>query len=311
MAIKRRDFLKLAGSMGAGAVYALYGGEMSRLFAQGAGGGHVIWLQGAGDTGCTISLLQGVDPDFVDAVTKFRLAVDFHPTLMVPSGDQAMLALSQAATGAVPLDLLIVEGAVPAPDFCTVGEQDGRPVAFESWVSALAGRARRVIAVGTCAAFGGIPAAKPNPTNCRPVSAFAPPNTLINIPGGPAHPDWILLTLATVLSGSTPALDSRRRPKAFFSETVHERCPLEKLDAAAALGQRGCLYDLGCRGPITRGDCPQRLWNNKTSFCMSGPWTRDRQLYAAGGPCIGCTQPGFPDPPYSPFYELGEGDVED
>lgn len=308
MAIKRRDFLKLAGSMGAGAVYALYGTEMSRLFAQSAGVNHVVWLQGSSDSGCTISLLQGVDPDLVDAITNFRLAVDFNPTLMIPSGDQALAALSRAASGAVPLDLLIVEGAVPAGDFCSVGEINGRPVTLETWVRTLSGRARRVVAVGTCAAFGGIPAAVPNPTNCRPVSAFVSRTKLINIPGCPAHPDWVLLTLATLLSGSTPSLDDRRRPKAFFGEKLHDDCPLKELDKARELGQTGCLVDLGCRGKITQGDCPNRLWNNKTSFCMSGPVERRRPVYNAGAPCIGCTEPGFPDPPFSPFYDrAGEG----
>jgi hydrogenase small subunit len=317
MAVKRRDFLKLAGSLGAGAVYALYGGELGQLFGQAADGSvHVIWLQGASDSGCTISLLQGVDPDLVDAINNFRLAVDFNPTLMIPSGDAALAALTGAVSGVTPLDVLIVEGAVPTGDFCTVGELDGQPVTFESWVKNLAAKAKHIVAVGTCAAFGGIPAAMPNPTGCRPVSTVVPRRRVINIPGCPAHPDWVLLTLATLLSGRVPSLDDHRRPKVFFHEDLHDDCPLEhyyeRHQFAAAPGQPGCLYNLGCRGKMTDADCPTRYWNNKTSFCMSGPWQQGRQLYYAGAPCIGCTQPGFPDPPFSPFYvRAGERDGND
>ncbi len=316
MTIKRRDFLKLAGSMGAGAVYALYGGELSRLFGQAIDGNtHVIWLQGASDSGCTISLLQGVSPDLVDVVTNFRLAVDFNPTLMIPSGDEALASLTNAAAGKTPLDLLVVEGAVPSGSYCTVGEVNGKPVPFENWVESLGAKAKWVVAVGTCAAFGGIPAAMPNPTNCRPVSSVVSQNSVINIPGCPAHPDWVFLTLATVLSGSVPALDGRGRPRLFFHEEVHEECPLEdyyeKERFAESFGQPGCLYHLGCRGKMTDADCPTRLWNNKTSFCMSGPRQKGQELYAAGAPCIGCTEPGFPDPPFSPFYVRAAGNDRD
>ncbi len=313
MTIKRRDFLKLAGSMGAGAVYALYSGELSRLFGQAADGKvHVIWLQGASDSGCTISLLQGVNPDLVDAITNFRLSVDFHPTLMVPSGEEAIAPLAAAVSGALPLDVLIVEGAVPSGTFCTVGEINGTPVPVENWVKSLGGKAKWVVAVGTCAAFGGIPAAVPNPTNSRAVSALLPKKRVVNIPGCPAHPDWILLSLATILGGTTPSLDSFGRPVQFFHEEVHEHCPLEERyddRYAQTFAQPGFLRRLGCRGPMTRADCPTRYWNNKTSFCITGPWSGRTQLYEAGAPCIGCTEPGFPDPPFSPFYEYaGERD---
>ncbi len=309
MTMKRRDFIKLAGSMGAGAVYALYGVELGRLFGQVASGQvHVVWLQGASDSGCTISLLQGVNPDLVDAITNFRLAIDFHPTLMVPAGEEAMRPLIEATSGVVPLDVLIVEGAIPAGSFCTVGEVGGVPVPIETWVKNLGARARWVVAAGTCAAFGGIPAAAPNPTNSRAVSALLPGKTVVNIPGCPVHPDWLLLTLATVLGGTTPALDSRGRPVQIFDHEIHERCPLKDRNEASRLAQPGCLIKVGCRGPITRGDCPTRLWNNGTSFCMSGPWSGGTQLFEAGAPCIGCTEPGFPDPPFSPFYDQGADD---
>ncbi len=316
MGINRRDFLKIAGLLGSGAVFDLYGGEIRGLLAGAAAGGkHVIWLQGAGDSGCTISFLQSARPDLIDAINQFRLAIDFNPTIMIPAGDAAVAALRSASSGLTPLDLLIVEGAIPTGHFCTIGESAGQPIPVETWVRRLGAKAKSVMAVGTCAAFGGISAALPNPTGCRPVSAILPGKRVINVPGCPAHPDWITLTLANVIGGRPPALDSRGRPTVFFGEDVHEECPLEESyedHRASTFAKPGCLFNLGCKGKITRGDCPSRLWNNRTSFCIAGPRSGGREAYAAGAPCIGCTEPGFPDPPFSPFYKkLSGGDDDD
>jgi hydrogenase small subunit len=313
MKIGRRDFLKMAGVIGAGAVISLYTFDIAKVFAQATDGSvHVVWLQGAGDTGCTISLLQGVDPDLVDVITEFRLSIDFHPTLMIPAGDEALESLEDAAEGITPLDVLIVEGAVPKGNYCTVGEIAGTPVPFEDWVRVLGDKAKYIVAVGTCAAFGGIPAAIPNPTGCTSVAEALGKELreIINIAGCPPHPDWMTLTLATVLSGVMPRLDRYGRPKEFFKNKIHENCPLrrryEEEKFASYPSDDGCLYKIGCKGkdPGARGDCPVRLWNNKTSCCTAGKWVdEDTQLYPAGAPCIGCTEPEFPEYPWSPFYE--------
>jgi len=311
MGLRRRDFLKAAGLLGAGAAVDAYLGDLQKVYAQVIDGSkHLIWLVGSCDSGCTISWIQGTNPDLVDVIREFRLVVDFNPTLMIPAGEEAMQALRNAASGTVPLDVLVVEGAVPQGYFCSLGENAGSPVPFENWVKRLAARAKSVVAVGTCASYGGIPAARPNPTNCRPVSTVVSSKKVINVPGCPAHPDWITLTLANILSGISPALDGFNRPTAFFSEEVHENCPLEENDDvyAPSFSQPGCLRRLGCRGPITKADCPTRLWNNRTSFCITGPIVGGQELYPAGAPCIGCTEPGFPDPPFSPFYKQGPGD---
>lgn len=249
MAFKRRDFLGLAGKTGAGAVYDLYGGELVRLFAQAVDGDvHVIWLQGVSDSGCTNDLLQRVAPDLVDTMSDFRRAVDFYPTLMRPSGDRALLSLGNALAGRTPLDLLIIEGALPSGSFCMIGEIAGKLVPFETWVKDLAAVAKQVVAVGTCAALGGIPAAMPNSTSCRPVSDFVSRTPLINIPGCPADPDSVLFALATVLSGSVPSLDEQGRPTVFFHEDLPVRRPLERpferRRFAAAPRLPDCLYNL-------------------------------------------------------------------
>jgi len=172
---------------------------------------------------------------------------------------------------------------------------------MKSWVETLAKDALAVIALGSCAAFGGIPAAYPNPTQCRSVSEVLQAkgiNTpLVNIPGCPPHPDWFVGTVASILLSGLPKpedLDEHRRPKAFYGQTIHENCPrrayYDENKFAKKFGDPGCNYELGCRGPITHADCPLRLWNNKVSWCVG-----------CGATCIGCTEPGFFD--ISPLYE--------
>ena len=278
---------------------ALYKPEIiEALGAAATGEKHVVWLQGAGCTGCTMSLLQTDDPDLAEAIEWFRLSIDFHPTIMVPAGNNALESLKGIKEGSVPLDVLIVEGAIPKGGYCLVGEEEGKPINFEEWVKSLGSRATYIIAVGTCAAFGGIPSARPNPTGCRSVKDVLPEKTVVNIPGCPPHPDWMLLTLGVVLLGHENwiELDELGRPKVFYYDYIHNNCQrrqfFENLTFAEKPSEDGCLYFLGCRGPITKSDCPNRLWNKGTSYCI-----------ISNAPCIGCTEKGFPDEPFAPFYE--------
>lgn len=318
MRVKRRDFLKLAGVLGTGAVYDLYTADLRSIFAQVIDGKkHVIWLQGSGDSGCTVSLLQGVNPDLVDVINDFRLAIDFHPTIMIPSGTEAMDVLLSLFKGKAKLDILIIEGAIPSAHFCTVGESRNKPVPFMDLVRNLGKKAQNVVAIGTCASYGGISASSPNPTDAQGVTSILPSKKVINIPGCPAHPDWIVLTLATLLNERSLRLDEHRRPVQFFDEDIHDDCPYEDFYEddrfARNFSDPGCLYQLGCKGKRTHGDCNTRLWNNRTSWCISGHRMGHSELYHSGAPCIGCTEPGFPDPPFSPFFsnQGGEHDDED
>jgi hydrogenase small subunit len=210
---------------------------------------------------------------------------------MAASGDLAMSVVERAITKLKGNFVLVVEGSIPTgehTDYCTVGEREGKPVTIEGWVKELGGAAQAVLAVGTCAAFGGIPAGKPNPANAKGVRDIIPNATVINIPGCAVHPDWVVGTIAHVLLFGVPELDQLGRPKMFFGKLVHEQCErradFENDKMAADFGDEGCLYGLGCKGPIAYCDAPIRAWNNKVNWCVR-----------SGSPCIGCTEPSFPD----------------
>ncbi|MBI5287226.1 MAG: oxidoreductase, partial [Deltaproteobacteria bacterium] len=157
------------------------------------------------------------------------------------------------------------------------------------------------IALGTCAAYGGIPAGAPNPTGNKGVADFLKGEKIktpvINIPGCPPHPDWFVGTVADILLFGLPKpgkIDKEGRPKAFYGKTIHDSCQrrsyYEEGKYAEKFGDEGCMIRLGCKGPDTHADCPIRLWNSGVNWCVG-----------AGSICQGCTEPGFPDK-FSPIF---------
>lgn len=273
-----------------------------------------IWLQCAGCTGCSVSVLNSVSPTIknliVDEVIPGKqVNLRFHPTIMAGTGELALSVLRETQRHRKGEYLLVVEGAIPTADggiYGAIGEEDGKPVTLLWRVLSLGRDAMAVIALGTCAAFGGIPSGAPNPTGCRGVKEIFEANDVstpvVNIPGCPPHPDWFVGTVAGILLSGLPGaeeLDEFGRPKAFFGSSIHENCPrrawYDEGKFAKRLGEPGCMYDMGCKGPITYADCPLRRWNGGVNWCIGN-----------NSPCIGCTEPGFPDV-MSPFYsKMGE-----
>ena len=258
----------------------------------------VIWLSGTSCTGCTVSLANRVAA-VAPAVDIGDLLINdinlvYHSTLMGAAGDQAVSALKAATAGKF---ILAVEGGIPTAfggNTCTLYSDRGKPVTALSAVTALASRSLVNLAVGTCASFGGMAAASPNPTGVKSFAA-ATGKPVINIPGCPTHPDWVVGTIAQLLAGQMPALDAYGRPAALFEgvlHNVHEQCPRNGTQEATTFGQVGCLRGLGCNGPETQADCPLRQWNNKTNWCVG-----------ANSICLGCTESGFPDA-LAPFYDV-------
>jgi hydrogenase small subunit len=265
------------------------------------GGPTVLWLTGAACSGCTVSLANRIapsEPTDVGDLLINHINLAYHATLMGAAGDMAVKNLNDLAAGPF---ILAVEGGIPTAFIgkaCVLWSDGEAEVTALGAVRALASRSMANLCIGTCASFGGVAAGSPNPTQILSLSQATGKST-INIPGCPAHPDWIVLTIAELLAGRTPALDSSGRPTTFFSGeslNVHQRCPRRERDEAGTFGLDGrCLEGLGCKGPNTQADCPTRLWNNKTNWCVG-----------ANAICLGCTESGFPDR-FSPFYRQGGG----
>lgn len=275
----------------------------------------VLWLHGGACSGNTMSFLNAEEPSVVDLVVDFGLDIIWHPSLGMELGDQAQQIFRECASGEREMDIFVMEGTVIEGPNGTGGMQTfaGRPM--KDWVEDLSAAAGIVVAIGDCACWGGIPANEPNPTDStgmqfhkRAKGGFLGPDfvskaglPVINIPGCPAHPDWItqiLVALATGRAGDI-ALDELHRPETFFKTFTQTGCTrvqfFEYKQDTVSFGEgtrTGCLfYEFGCRGPMTHSPCNRILWNRQSSK------TR------AGMPCIGCTEPEFP------HFELAPGTV--
>jgi hydrogenase small subunit len=247
----------------------------------------VLWLQGAGCTGCSISLLNYISPtaptDAADVLINY-INLAYHPNLSPVAGESAVSVIQQVRDAGN--FILAVEGGIPTKfngGACYAWTTQGEDVTFAEAVHDLAARAAAILCIGTCSAFGGIPAAPPNPTGVVSVRALTGRAT-VNIAGCPPHPDWMVWTIVQLLQGRSIPLDASGRPRAIFSRRIHEQCPRKEGDVARTYGVPNlCLKYQGCRGPVTDGNCPVNKWNNKINWCVG-----------ANAPCLGCTSPGFP-----------------
>ena len=308
--LTRRDFLKLsAGSTAALGLMLFRFPNFEKLLAASVNEYPVIWIQGGGCSGCSVSVLNSLSPKIQEVLVNqvvpgSHVSLRFHPTIMAGAGEVAMKALDDTAMKKGGY-ILVVEGSIPTKDngiFCEIGEVDGHARTMLDSLVSLGTDAMAVIAIGACSTFGGVPSAMPNTTGCKGVKEILDDRGIttpvINLPGCPPHPDWFVGTVASILLTGLPKaedLDDNLRPLAFYGKLIHENCPrrayFDEGKFAQKPGDEGCLYELGCKGPITYADCPLRRWNNGTNWVIG-----------AGAPCNGCTQPEFPDLT-SPFYE--------
>lgn len=301
--MNRRDFLKLSSAIVAGAGLMTLHTDALAASLEKLTKGHprVAWLQGLSCSGCSVSLLNTLQPGPVELLTDY-ISLVYHQTVGAAQGDNVLDILTklEKTEGFV----LVVEGSIPAdmPEACTIAE---RP--FEDWLLALAPKAAAVVAIGTCAAFGGIPAAEGNKTGAMGVAEFLqsrginPDNLVINCPSCPAHPISMVGTLAWVGAHGYPEVDPiLRTPQMFYSQSTHDNCPrfhdYSKHIFAEKFGDpHGCLFELGCLGPLTFTQCPQRQWNGGVNWCVR-----------ASAPCIGCSSPQFSLKRDFPFYRKNE-----
>lgn len=277
-----------------------------------------VWIAGAACSGCSVSLLNAINPSIqnvlVDPVLPEKhVSLRFHATVMAGQGEPVLKVLKDTASQKPGKYILMVEGAVPTAEnglYCTLGEIDGKEVTMKDMMAELAVDAFAVMAMGTCSSYGGIPSGAPNPTGAVSVMEFFKnegiSTPLINIPGCPPHPDWMVGTIAHVLLNGLPSaddLDEKLRPRAFFNNLIHDNCPRRAyFDAgqfARHTSEPGCLYEIGCKGPYSYADCPSRHWNNGVNWCIG-----------SGAQCIGCVEPDFPDKFAPMFKKLDENTLE-
>ncbi|HEX2064832.1 MAG TPA: hypothetical protein VHE80_10475, partial [Acidimicrobiales bacterium] len=287
---------------------------------------YLIWMVGASCDGCTVAVSGGTHPrvehllaGIVPGLPRVEL---IHTVVSTESGPEWTHNLFMAERGELDAPYVITwEGSVMDESIAGEGywmglgedPQTGRQLTSLEWLDRLAPGAAAVIAIGTCATWGGIPASKGNPTNAMGVmdylgkdyrSAFGVP--VVNIPGcSPIGDNYLEAAAATLLFlnglAPLPEFDELGRPAWLFGETVHRHCPragyYEEGVFAEEYGDKECLVELGCWGPVVQCNITERGIVDGHGGCMQ-----------VGGICIGCTMPGFPDK-FSPIYETPPGSL--
>lgn len=261
----------------------------------------LFWLQTGACGGDSLAILSATAPSLEQLFAEHAIELLWHPSLSPQSRGSLRQLLEDIDTGAQTLDLLCIEGSIVMAPQNTGLYDTWQGRAKKDIVIELARRAGIVFAMGTCAAFGGVHAAPPNPSDCiglqfdqsRP-GGLLPAGwrshlgfPVVNIAGCPAHPHAMTQTLAWLASGRHLELDALNRPVMHFSQVVHQGCTRNEYHEYDIEdhepGGRACMFfNLGCQGPLTQAVCNSDLWNGRSSK------TR------AGVPCFGCTSPRFP-----------------
>lgn len=292
---------------------------------------HAFWLAGGSCDGCSIAAVGATMPSVENLILGNLPGVPkvvlHHPVLSVVAGEKFMRPFHLAAQGKLNAPYVVIcEGSILDERIAAstggywsgMGVEDDengdpQPIPSAEWVTRLAKGAAAVIAVGTCATWGGVPAAAGNPTNASGVMDFLGADyrsslglPVVNIPGCAPQGDNITETIAAVLLylhgiGPLPEFDELGRPAWLFNETVHRGCTragyYEEGVFAENYGDKECLVEIGCWGPVVQCNINLRGALNHVGGCMN-----------VGAPCIGCTMPGFPDS-FAPFYEKPPGTI--
>ncbi len=248
----------------------------------------IIWLHFQECTGCTETLLRATHPKVEDLVLNM-ISLDYSETLMVGAGHQAEAARDASIAANEGKFILVVEGSIPTKDggiYCQVGGHTALDI-----LNKIAPKAAAVVAIGSCASWGGVQSSDPNPTGAVGVQKIVTDKPVINIPGCPASPYNLLSTVLYYLTLSKlPELDSKGRPKFAYGRLIHDNCERRPhFDAGRFADQFGdeghrlgyCLYKLGCKGPETYANCPSIHFGDTGSWPVNG-----------GHPCYGCTEEG-------------------
>jgi hydrogenase small subunit len=284
----------------------------------------VLWITaGLGCDGDTIAMTAATQPTMEEllggGIPGLPRVTLNNPFLDYDSGDDFLAPFHRAAQGKGEPFILVVEGSIPDENLKSEGYWAAlgtdpvtrEPITTCTWIDRLAPKAWAVVAVGTCAAYGGVHAMEGNPTGAMGLPDYLgwgwksrAEVPIVCLPGCPIQPDSFMETLMYLLAqagGTAPMipLDDVNRPTWLFGQTVHEGCDrggyYEQADFAAAYGSPKCIVKLGCWGPVVSCNVPKRGWINGIGGCPN-----------VGGICIGCTMPGFPDK-FMPFMEEPPG----
>ncbi|ATM87461.1 hydrogenase 2 small subunit [Yersinia massiliensis] len=289
--VNRRDFMKLCAALAATMGLS---SKAAAEIADTVGSPQrppVIWIGAQECTGCTESLLRSTHPTIENLLLSV-ISMEYHEVLSAAFGDQAEENKHRAIEQYKGKYVLVVDGSIPLKDggiYCMVA---GKPIVEH--IREAAEHAAAIIAIGSCSAWGGVPATGGNPTGAVSLQEVLPGKTVINIPGCPPNPHNFLATVAHIITFQRPpALDAKNRPTFAYGRLIHENCERRPhFDAgrfARQFGDEGhrqgyCLYHLGCKGPETYGNCPT------LEFCDigGGIWP-----VGIGHPCYGCNEEGI------------------
>lgn len=247
---------------------------------------NAIWLEVTGCSGNIISFLNSDTPGAFE-VLRSLVNFTFNNTMMGLEGEAAYERFLETLDTEF---ILLVDGAVSTKDngeYTIIANYQGRRITAYEAVLKAGEKAKYVIAVGTCASYGGMSAARPNPSESKSVAQVLN-RSVIRLPTCPCHPDWVVGTVAHLTYFGMPELDSDGRPVIIYGSTIHENCTrrgyFEQGIFAKAFGESGCMFRLGCRGPVTRTECPRKKWNSYVNWPVENNTN-----------CIGCAQAAFPD----------------
>ncbi len=257
---------------------------------------NAIWLETSGCFGEVISLLNTNDPDVI-FLLKDIVDLRFLGSITGDEGEQAYERILEVLNTDF---VFLVCGAIPTKSnglYTRIATYKGKIITAMEAVSMLAEKAKYIISIGTCAAYGGPTAASPNISEASSLRDYLGVNNVIQIPGCPANPVWTVGTLGYLVSYGMPELDSDGRPVAFFGTTIHDLCQRRSFFDngifAEKLGDEECMIKVGCKGPRTKALCPINRWNQSDNWPIGTNTT-----------CIGCAGPGFPDK-NEPFINYG------
>ena len=295
--VSRRDFLKFCGETAVALGLGIAAGPRIAKALESVKRPSVIWLQLQECTGCVESVLRTANPTIGDLLLDV-VSLDYNHTLMAGAGAAVERAKQSAMAANKGKYVLIVTGSIPRKEggiYTVIGGRTAEDLLKEAAEGAAA-----ILAVGACAHWGSVQAARPNPTGAVGVRDIIKNRPIVNIAGCPPIGDVVTATVVHYLTyGRLPAVDGDGRPLFAYGKRIHDQCTrrahfdagqfVESFDDEAA--RKGwCLYSVGCKGPETFSPCPIFQWNTRTSWPIG-----------AGHPCIGCTEPGFWDT-MTPFY---------